>query len=80
MATCTDEGEEHFGSAARTRVRLGVSLDMVIKHAMTRKSYWRLSRASAMRFAMPNKSLHKEQGLLSLKQLWGDRAALRGIA
>ena len=68
---------------ARTRVknlvRLGVSLDMAIKHALTHKSYWRLSRTPAMRFAMPNQWLH-EQGLLSLKQLWCDLAPLRGTA
>jgi RNA-directed DNA polymerase len=68
---------------ARTKVknlvRLSVSLDMAIKHALTRKSYWRLSRTPAMRFAMPNNWLH-EQGLLSLKQLWCDLAPLRGTA
>ena len=61
-------------------VRLGVNLDFAIKHAMSRKSYWRLSRTPAMRLAMPNKWLHEELGLLSLKQLWCDRAPLRGIA
>jgi len=61
-------------------VRLGVSLDMAIKHAMTRKSYWRLSRTPAMRFAMPNKWLHEQLGLLSLKQLWCDLDPLRGTA
>jgi len=68
---------------ARTKVknlvRLGVSLDMAIKHALTRKSYWRLSRTPGMRIAMPNQWLH-EQGLLSLKQLWCDLAPLRGTA
>ena len=69
---------------ARTKVknlaRLGVSLDMAIKHALTRKSYWRLSRTPGMRFAMSNKWLHEELGLLSLKQLWCDLAPLRGTA
>jgi len=64
----------------RNLVRLGVSLDMAIKHAMSRKSYWRLSRTPAMRFAMPNKWLHEQLGLLSLKQLWCDLAPLRGTA
>jgi hypothetical protein len=31
----------------RHLVRLGVSLDMAIKHAISRKSYWRLSRTPA---------------------------------
>gem|GEM_PF-2828711 len=35
---------------------------------------------AAMRFAMPNKWLHERSGLLSLKQLWCDRAPLRGTA
>ena len=64
----------------RNLVRLGVNLDFAIKHAVSRKSYWRLSRTPAMRIAMPNKWLHEELGLLSLKQLWYDRAPLRGIA
>ena len=67
----------------RTKVRnlvaLGVSLDMSIKHAISRKSYWRMSRTPAMRYAMPNKWL-AQQGLLSLKQLWSELAPLRGIA
>jgi hypothetical protein len=50
---------------ARTKVkhlvRLGVSLDMAIKHALPRKSYWRLSRTRAMRFAMPNKGSTNSQ-------------------
>ena len=63
----------------RNLVRLGVSLDFAIKHAVSRKSYWRMSRTPAMRYAMPNKWL-EQQGLLSLKQLWSERAPLRGIA
>ena len=60
-------------------MRLGVSLDMAIKHAISRKSYWRLSRTPAMRYALPNKWL-EQLGLLSLKQLWCDLAPLRGTA
>jgi len=67
----------------RTKVRklveLGVSLDMSIKHAVSRKGYWRMSRTPAMRYAMTNKWL-KEQGLLSLTQLWYKRAPLRRAA
>ncbi|MEZ6035779.1 MAG: group II intron maturase-specific domain-containing protein [Planctomycetaceae bacterium] len=63
----------------RNLVRLGVNLDMAIKHAVSRKSYWRLSRTPAMRYAMPNKWL-AQLGLLSLKQLWCDLAPLRGTA
>ena len=63
----------------RNLVRLGVDLDFAIKHAISRKSYWRMSRTPAMRYAMPNKWL-KQQGLLSLKQLWSELAPLRGTA
>jgi RNA-directed DNA polymerase len=67
----------------RTKVRkpveLGVSLDLAIKHAISRKSYWRMSRTPAMRIAMPNQWL-QEQRLLSLAELWFHRAPLRGIA
>ncbi len=67
----------------RTKVRklteLGVTLDMAIKHAVSRKSYWRMCNTPAMRYAMPNKWL-EEQGLRSLAELWFQRAPLRGIA
>ncbi len=63
----------------RNLVRLGVNLDFAIKHAVSRKSYWRMSRTPAMRYAMPNTWL-EQQGLLSLKQLWSKLAPLRGIA
>ena len=53
--------------------------DLAIKHAVSRKCYWRLSQTLAMRFAMPNKWL-EQLGLLSLKQLWCDLAPLRGTA
>jgi len=69
----------HARTKIRNLVRLGVPLKMAILHAITRKSYWRLSRTPAMRIAMPNKWLH-DQGLLSLKQLWCDLAPLRGTA
>jgi RNA-directed DNA polymerase len=63
----------------RRLVQLGVSLDMAIKHAISRKKYWRMSRTPAMRYAMPNKWL-EQQGLLSLKQRWVALAPLRGTA
>ncbi len=52
---------------------------MAIKHALTRKKYWRLSRTPALRYAMTNKWL-EQQGLVSLKQLWCDLAPLRRTA
>jgi RNA-directed DNA polymerase len=69
----------HPRTKVRNLVRLGVSLDFAIKHAISRKSYWRMSRTPAIRYAMPNKWL-AQQGLLSLKQLWSELAPLRGTA
>lgn len=63
----------------RKLVKLGVTLDMAVKHAVSRKSYWRMSRTPAMRYAMPNKWL-AEQGVLSLGDLWFQLAPLRGTA
>lgn len=63
----------------RNLVRLGVSLHLAILHAISRKSYWRMTRTPALRYAMPNKWL-AQQGLLSLKQLWYELAPLRGTA
>jgi RNA-directed DNA polymerase len=67
----------------RTKVRrltkLGVDLDMAIKHAVSRKSYWRMSRTPAMRYAMTNKWL-QVQGLFSLNGRWSELAPLRGTA
>jgi RNA-directed DNA polymerase len=67
----------------RTKIRklrkLGVNLDWSIKHGISRKGYWRLSRSPALRTGMSNKWL-EQQGLLSLKHLWGALAPLRGTA
>jgi RNA-directed DNA polymerase len=69
----------HPRTKVKNLVALGVSLDMAIKHAISRKKYWRMSRTPALRYAMPNKWL-EQQGLLSLKQLWYESASLRGTA
>jgi len=69
----------HPRTKVKKLVALGVSLDMAIKHATSRKKYWRMSRTPAMRYAMPNQWL-EQQGLLSLKQLWYELASLRGTA
>jgi RNA-directed DNA polymerase len=60
-------------------MKLGVTRDLAIKHGISRKKYWRLSRTPAMRYAMTNKWL-EEQGLFSLKQRWSELAPLRRIA
>ena len=69
----------HPRTKVRNLRRMGVDLDMAIKHAVSRKGYWRLSQTPAMCLAMPNKWL-QQQGLHSLKQLWCDIAPLRGTA
>lgn len=56
-----------------------VRLDMAIKHAVSRKKYWRMSRTPELRYAMTNKWL-EQQGLVSLKKLWYERASLCGTA
>jgi RNA-directed DNA polymerase len=48
----------HPRTKVKNLVALGVSLDMAIKHAISRKKYWRMSRTPALRYAMPNKWLH----------------------
>jgi hypothetical protein len=63
----------------RNLVRLGVDLEFAIKHAISRKGYWRMSRTPAMRFAMPDKWL-AQQGLLSPAQLRRNLAPLWGTA
>ena len=67
----------------RTRIRklkqLGVPHDLAVRHGTSRKGYWRLSRSPAVRTAMSTKWL-EQQGILSLKQLWGALAPLRGTA
>jgi RNA-directed DNA polymerase len=58
---------------AKTKVRelrkLGTSLHAAISVAISRKGPWRLSRTLATQMGMTNKWL-KEQGLLSVKDLW----------
>lgn len=57
----------------RTKVRnllaLGTSRKQAIFTAISRKSYWRLSKTLATRSGMTNQWL-KNQGLLSIRDLW----------
>jgi len=69
----------HIRTKIRKLTQLGVTRKLAILHAISRKSYWRMCNTPAMRFAMPNKWL-QEQGLLSLVELWFQRAPLRGTA
>lgn len=53
----------------RNLVKLGISLKPAIQVGMSRKGYWRLSRTLATQCGMNNQWL-KEQGLVSIKELW----------
>lgn len=58
---------------ARTKVReltkLGTDVKLAIGHAMSRKSYWRLSKTLATHSGMTNLWFN-QQGLCSLKSIW----------
>ena len=58
---------------ARTKVReltkLGTDLKLAIRHAISRKSYWRLSKSLATHSGLTNQWF-SSQGLCSMKQLW----------
>ena len=58
---------------ARTKVReltkLGTNLEVAKLHAMSRKSYWRLSKTLATHSGLTNQWF-ANQGLVSLKKLW----------
>lgn len=58
---------------ARTKIRnllaLGVSLKSAIQHGVSSNSYWQMSRTPVINQAVSNAWL-KEQGLLSVKDLW----------
>ncbi|MFT3719609.1 group II intron reverse transcriptase/maturase [Pseudorhodoferax sp.] len=58
---------------ARTKIRnllaLGVSLKSAIQHGVSSNSYWQMSRTQVIQQAVSNAWL-KEQGLLSVKDLW----------
>jgi len=53
----------------RNLLKLGTSKKHAILSALSRKSYWHLSRTFATQAGMTNKWL-AEQGLLSIKKLW----------
>ncbi|WP_114972955.1 group II intron maturase-specific domain-containing protein [Rhodoferax ferrireducens] len=58
---------------ARTKIKnllaLGVDLKSAIQHGVSSKSYWQMSRTPVINQAISNAWL-KEQGLLSVKDLW----------
>ena len=53
----------------RERMKLGTALHTAILVGLSRKGYWRLSRTLATQTGMTNPWL-KDQGLLSVKELW----------
>ncbi|MCI5064121.1 maturase [bacterium] len=58
---------------ARTKVRelakLGTDVKLAIRHAMSRKSYWRLSKTLATHSGLTNEWF-EQQGLCSMKSIW----------
>lgn len=59
---------------ARTKVRnllrLGTKLDQAVNTAMSRKSYWHLSKTLATHTGTTNKWIHQTVGLVSMRDLW----------
>jgi RNA-directed DNA polymerase len=60
-------------------IRLGVPRRQAIRHARSRKGYWRMAKTIASGVGMTNAWL-AEQGLLSMKTLWAQLAPLRRTA
>lgn len=60
----------------RELIRLGVPIRQAIRHARSRKGYWRMSKTIASGVGLTNAWL-AEQGLLSIKTLWAELAPLR---
>jgi len=69
----------HARTRSRELMRLGVSRRQAIRHAKSRKGYWRMAKTIASGVGF-NNALLAELGLLSLKQLWNELAPLRRTA
>ena len=69
----------HARTRSRELMRRGVSRRQPIRHAKSRKGYRRLANTIASGVGFTNAWL-AEQGLLSLKQLWNERAPIRRTA
>jgi len=60
-------------------IRLGVPRRQAIRHARSRKGYWRMSKTIATGVGLTNAWL-EEQGLPRMKGLWSELAPLRRTA
>ncbi|MCG8649340.1 MAG: group II intron reverse transcriptase/maturase, partial [Pirellulales bacterium] len=60
-------------------IRLGVPVRQAIRHARSRKGYWRMAKTIASGVGLTNAWL-EEQGLISIKTLWVNLAPLRRTA
>ena len=60
-------------------MRLEVSRRQAIRHAKSRKGYWRMAKTIASGVGFTNARV-AELGLLSLKQLWNELASIRRTA
>ena len=63
----------------RELIRLGVPRRQAIRHARSRKGPWHMAKTIASGVGMTNTWL-RDQGVLSLKTLWAERAPLRRTA
>jgi len=67
----------------RTRIRqlrkLGVSRATAVAHGTSHKGYWRLAKSLGTQCGMTKRWL-RDQGLVSIRYLWGDLAPLRRTA
>ena len=66
----------HARTRSRELMRLGVPRRQAIRHAKSRKGYWRMAKTIASGVGFTNATL-KVMGLLNLKSLWNEQAPLR---
>jgi hypothetical protein len=64
---------------AQNLLALGVPRRQAFRHAKSRKGPWHMAKTIASGAGMTNAWVH-DQGLVSLKSLWGKRAPLRRTA
>ncbi|MEZ6041306.1 MAG: group II intron reverse transcriptase/maturase [Planctomycetaceae bacterium] len=69
----------HSRTRSRELMRLGVPRRQAIRHAKSRKGYWRMAKTIASGVGFTNAML-EAMGLLSLKSLWNELDPLRRTA
>jgi RNA-directed DNA polymerase len=69
----------HVRTRRRELIGLGVPRRQAIRHAKSRKGYWRMAKTIASSVGMTNAWLAL-QGVISLKSIWATLATLRRTA